>query len=149
MDEIINFDEWSVVSLQFVKNNFSFWLSLRSLPILFILEVRWLVSFWRIQKTESFASVLLVSSMMNIMSVDHPSQVFTLTARSPPHSLMNNDVVKNKIKYAVTNYTKGDRQHIGIVHKNGAVVEKQDGRNAEHHTEPVVLLESVIMDSVM
>ncbi len=78
-------------------------------------EILRFVFFGCIQKPKCLTALLRMFTVMNVMRMDHPLQIPAAFGWTPFDALVNNDVVKNKIKNSVAEYTKAYGQHVRII----------------------------------
>lgn len=88
-------------------------------------------------------------AVMNIMSLNHATQVLALLFWSPVQALVDNDVVEDSVKDAITKDSKAYRQQVWIVHYLAEVVEEGDGWQTKDHRKPIILLQGVVMNSMV
>jgi hypothetical protein len=88
-------------------------------------------------------------SVVNIMSVYHALKIFASFFGTPPEPLMDDYIVKDKIKSSVTEYTDGNRQHIRVVGDLREIIEEKDRRNAENSGKKIIALQRMVVHGVM
>lgn len=81
--------------------------------------------------------------------MDHPLQVPALFLRSPLEPLVDDDIMKYKIEYSVSEDAQGYRDHVGVVMHLGEVIEQANRRQAEYQCEQIIFLQGMVMHSMM
>src|SRR5204863_3542075 len=90
-----------------------------------------------------------MTSMMDIMRLDHPLQVAAPFLRAPLESLMDDYIMKNEIEKAIEKNAKPCCKHIRVIRHLAEVIEESDRWQAEHHCKQIIFFEGVIMYRMM
>jgi hypothetical protein len=56
-----------------------------------------------------------MSVVMNIMRVDHALKIVASFRRSPPQTLVHDDIMKDEIKNSVAEYAQSCSEHVWII----------------------------------
>src|SRR3954465_303438 len=88
-------------------------------------------------------------AVVNIMCLNHSLEVATPFSGSPSYSLVHNNIMKNEVKQPVTKNPDPNCDKIRIVVANGSIVNKDNRRDAENYSEPIIFFECMIMLRVM
>jgi hypothetical protein len=88
-------------------------------------------------------------AMMDIMCIDNSTKVSAFRANPPTDALVDNHIMKDKVKSTVAKYTNPDRDKVYVKMYQRGIVEKTYTRQAENHCKQIVPLKLVAMYCMM
>ena len=84
-------------------------------------------------------------AVVDVVRMNHSLQVAALFLRSPLKPLVNDDIMKDKIKYAVSKDAQGHGDHIWVVVHLGEVIKQSNRREAEYKCEQVIFFKCMVV----
>jgi hypothetical protein len=90
-----------------------------------------------------------VLAVMDVMGVNHPLQVISSFFGKPFNALVNNYIMKNKIKNAIANNTNAYGENINTVKQRGRHNHQRHGRNTEYDRKQIIPFKRVRVYAVV